>query len=83
MFTDIMMAFIIAMVIELLSLDIKAFKQFLICFICILIITMYFIFDNQINFIGKIDFEIWIIFVILFNNIITIGINKLTNAIEE
>lgn len=83
MFTDIMMAFIIAMVIELLSLGIKTFKQFLICFVCILIITMYFIFDNQINFIGEIDFEIWIIFVILFNNIITIGINKLTKAIKE
>lgn len=83
MFADILMAFIIAMVIELFSFLNKSFKQFMICFICIFIIVMYFILDNQINFIGKIDFEIWILFVILFNNIITIGINKLTKAIKE
>lgn len=83
MLLDIMMAFVIAMMIELLSFGNKVFKQFLICFICISIILIYFISECQIGFIGKIDFEIWILFVILFNNIITIVINKLIKAIKE
>lgn len=82
MFIDIMMAFIMAMVIELFSFFDKGFKHFIICFYCIAIIAMYFIFDNQINFIGKIDFEIWIIFVVLFNNIITIGTSKLIKCVK-
>lgn len=83
MFIDIMMAFVIALLIEGISLGSMIFKQIMISTVCISIITIYFVSGCQVDFIGEIDFEIWIMFVVLFNNIITIGINKLIKTIKE
>lgn len=79
MFVDIMMAFVIALLIECISLN----KQIMILMACVSIIIIYFVSGCQLDFIGKIDFGVWIIFVILFNKIIMIGINKLRNHIKE
>lgn len=87
MFIDIMMALLFALLIEWISLNSKAFKQIVILTICVSIIIIYFASGCQIDFIvdfiGRLDFGVWVIFVILFNRIIMIGINKLINHIKE
>ena len=82
MFMDIMMAFVIAMVIESFSLGINL-KPIMVGTLCISTIVVYFAHRYQIDFIGEIDFSIWILFVILFDDIIAIGINKLKKYLKE
>lgn len=73
------MVFVSAMVIELVSFGNKNFKSFL----NIVLMIIYFVSGSNINFIGKIDFERCILFVIIFNNIIPYVIDKLVKAIKE
>ena len=83
MFGDIMMAFVIALLIEWFSLISNAFKQIMISVACISIIVIYFVSGCKLDFIGKIDFGVWIMFIILFNKVIIIGTNKLKKYIKE
>ena len=77
MFVDIMMALVIALFLEYVALTSKAFKQIIILTGCIFIIVIYFIDGCNLDFIGKMNFGVWLVFVILFNKIVMFGINKL------
>ena len=70
MSTDISMAFVIAILIELFSLISKRFKRFIIFVWCIIIIHTYFANGCQINFIGEMDLAVWMVFVIMFNEMV-------------
>ena len=77
MIPDIMMALTIALILEFCRWIGKFFKQFIIIFSCMTIIVSYFIRGCQIDFIGTMDFSVWIAFIILFNEIIAILIDKI------
>ncbi len=77
MFVDIMMAFAVALLAECLQSINKAFKQIVVLVTCITIVCIYFINGCQINFAGEMDFAVWIIFVIFFDKMLTLGTRKL------
>lgn len=76
MIVDILMAFVIAMILELFSFHSNTLKQILISVVFIECVVVYFI-CGQINFVGEIDFEIWIMFVTIFNIVITNVMDRL------
>lgn len=71
MIADILMAFCVAIMIEMISLNNYRLKKIMISIICLTIIIVYLLNDRNINFLGETDFAIWIIFVILFNVLIS------------
>ena len=83
MFSDILMAFVIALFVEWVHLTDKVFKQIMVIVFCISIIVIYFVSGCQLNYIGEINFGVWILFVILFDQILMIGINELIKHIKE
>lgn len=80
MITDIIMAFLIAM---LMNMGNKYFKQIMIFVCCVTIIIVYFINNFQINFIGEIDFGIWVAFVIVFDIALTFAKERIKKYIKE
>lgn len=70
MVVDMLMAFVIALFLEMLSSINKYFKQIAIFINCILIIFIYFICGCRIDFIGEMDLSIWIVFVIMFDEVL-------------
>lgn len=71
MFTDIYMAFVIAMLFKALSLSSKTLAKLLIFMSCLTLIITYFVNGCSIYFIGEIDLAIWILCVIVFDALIT------------
>lgn len=67
MILDILMAFIIALLIEMASFCDKCAKQIVIFICCLTLVLWYFTNGYQIGFIGKIDLAVWIMLVILFD----------------
>ena len=80
MITDIIMAFLMAM---LMNMGNKYLKQIMIFVCCITIIITYFINNFQINFIGEIDFGIWLIFIIMFDITLTFTGKRIKKHIKE
>lgn len=84
---DIFMAFIIALFIELFSIinGGKYIKRIIIVVMCITIIFIYFIRGCQTDFpwVGKMNFAIWITFVILFDELILLTSKILKKYIKE
>ena len=80
MITDIIMAFLIAM---LMNMGNKYLKQIMIFVCCVTIIIVYFINNFQINFIGEIDFGIWVAFVIMFDIALTFAKERIKKYIKE
>lgn len=75
MIIDIIMAFIVAILLEKFSVvGLKRITTFVFCFT---IIFIYIFTGWQINFIGKMDFGAWIMFTIIFDEILMFVINKL------
>lgn len=75
MIVDIIMAFIMAILLEKFSVvGLKRITTFVFCFT---IIFIYIVTGWQINFIGKMDFGMWIMFIIIFDEILMFVINKL------
>lgn len=77
MIADILMALVVAILIEMVSLNGYRLKKIMISIICLTIIIAYFLNGRKINFIGEIDFAIWILFVVLFSILLTTLSNKI------
>lgn len=86
MITDVVMAFVVAVFIELSSLAgmfFANFKQFVIFMCCVPIVLIYLVNGYQINFIGKMDFSIWILFVIMFDAVLVLLEAEIKKHIKE
>ena len=70
MVADILMALIVSLCLELFSSMGKIMKHILIAVCCVTLIITYFCTGNTINFIGTMDFSVWILFVVVFNLIL-------------
>lgn len=77
MIADILMAFIVAALIEMISLNNKYIKRIIISIICLTNIIVYFSNGNKFDFIGEMDYSIWLFFVILFNILISFIADKI------
>ena len=80
---DIWMAFFIALFIEWVYVNSKFLGEITILTIYIGIISAYYIHGCKINFVGEVDFAVWIIFVLLFNKIIKFVVKKIAKHIKE
>lgn len=67
MVADILVAFVFSLMIELFGSMGKTMKRILIAVCCVTMIVAYFCAGNTINFIGTMDFGIWVLFVVVFN----------------
>ena len=76
MILDVLMAFVMALFLEVCSLLDKRIKQLTVFVCCLIGIIIYFVNGYQIDFIGKIDLAIWIIFVIVFNMLLNFILKK-------
>lgn len=77
MLIDIAMALVFALVFECFALLNKGLKQLIILTACVTVILVYFISGYKFNFVGEMDFGVWVIFVTFFNKIVQLIINKL------
>jgi len=77
MLIDILMALVFALIFESFTLLNRGFKQLIILAACVTVILIYFISGYKINFVGDMDFGVWIMFIIFFNKIVQLIINKL------
>ena len=80
MIADIIMAFLMVM---LMNMGNKYLKQIMIFVCCLTIIIVYFVNNHQINFIGEIDFGIWMAFIIMFDITLTFAEKKVRKYIKE
>lgn len=80
MIADIIIAFLMAM---LMNMSNKYLKQIMIFVCCVTIIIVYFINNFQINFIGEIDFGIWLSFIIVFDIALTFAKERIKKYIKE
>lgn len=81
MIVDIMMAFIMAILLMLCSFsDLKDFVTFIFCFT---VAFIYIVTGWQLDFIGKMDFGAWIMFIIIFDKILMFIINRFIRKIKE
>lgn len=83
MIADILMALVVAVLFEMMSLISKHFKTITIFVSCAVIEFVYFIGRCPIEFIGEIDLAIWILLVITFNVLITAATRLLLNIINK
>ena len=86
MVADILMAFVVALLLEMFGLINKSFKPATIIGCCISLIAVYFLDESSLNFIGEMNFAIWILFVALFDAILTLlehGIAYILNEIKN
>ena len=83
MIADIFMAFVIALLLEMLSLSNEYFKQFVIFVSCFTITLVYFVEGCKLNFIGNFDLSVWIMFVIMFDILLMFTIKKILKHIKE
>ena len=67
MFADILMALVVSLSFQLFGVLGKSIKHVIIALGCITVIVTYFCTGNTINFIGTMDFGIWVLFVIVFS----------------
>lgn len=82
MIVDVLTAFVIALLLEMFALINKYVKQIVILVCCLTFIFIYFVSGCQIDFIGKIDLAIWIIFVIMFDTTLVFATKKIKNYIK-
>lgn len=80
MVIDIAMAFVIAMLFNMFSFIGNNIKNLLVLICGGTICVIYILNDFQINFIGTIDFGVWIVWVIVFNMIIEYVLNKVKHV---
>lgn len=80
MVTDIIIAFLMAL---LMNIGNKYLKQIMIFICCLTIIIVYFVNGCQINFIGEIDFGIWLTFIIMFDIVLAFAEIKLKKYLKE
>lgn len=73
MITDIGMAFVAALFLEMYSIVHQSFKQIGIFVLSLTITIIYFAKGCQLNFIGSIDFGIWLCFAIMFDQLLMLG----------
>ena len=76
MFEDIIFALVIAIFIELFSMISKLLKHVAIIIMSIITICVYFADPLQFHPVSEINFGIWVLFVILFDELILFVINK-------
>lgn len=83
MISDILMALIVAILIEMVSLNNKYMKRIMTSIICLTNIIAYFLNGNKFNFIGTMDYSIWIFFVILFNILLSFITDKIIKEYKK
>ena len=83
MTVDICMAFIFVLLVDILSLIGECFKKIIVFIFCGTIISGYFMRGCQIDFIGEIDFGVWIVFMITFDMLLSITLSKFKRHIKE
>ena len=71
MVADILMALTISLCLELFGSMGKTMKRIFIAVCCLTVIVAYFCTGNTINFLGTMDFGIWVLFVIVFSTILS------------
>lgn len=76
MILDVLMAFVMALFLEVCSLLDKRIKQLTVFACCLTGIVIYFVNGYQIDFIGEIDLAIWTMFVIVFNMLLNFVLKK-------
>ena len=83
MITDILMAFVMALFLEMFSLISKYLKQIVIFVCCFTLVFVYFVSGCQIDFVGTIDLTIWIMFIIMFDIMLMVITKKIKKHIKE
>lgn len=83
MIVDILMAFVIALFLEMFLLINKYLKQIVVFVCCLTLVFVYFVSGWQVDFIGKIDLAIWIMFVIIFDIALMFATKKIKKHIKE
>lgn len=83
MFVDALMALVIALVFQMLSLASKRLEQIAIWLCCATIIVVYFASGCKIDFIGKTDLAVCLAYTIAFNGMLTFAKNKLIKFINK
>jgi hypothetical protein len=83
MIADILMAFVIALFLEMFSLINKYVKQIAILVCCFALVFVYFVGGCQVDFVGTIDLAIWIMFVIMFDIVLMFTTKKIKKQIKE
>ena len=77
MLVDVLTAFLIALLLEMLALCSKHLKRYVIFIFCILVSIVYFIGRCPIAFIGEIDLAIWMALVIIYDIFLNTLIEKI------
>ncbi len=70
MFTDILVAFAVALMINMFAQMGKLFKQLLVFVACGTLLVVYFI-QGTPSFLGELDFSAWLLFLIIFDILIS------------
>jgi hypothetical protein len=70
MLADILIALVFALIIEMFGALGKTMKHILIVVCCATLIIVYFCSGKAINFVGTMDFSIWVLFVVIFYTIL-------------
>lgn len=68
---DICVAFVVAMLFNMLGQIGKIFKKLSVFVACTTLVVVYFI-NGSLNFIANMDFSVWIMFVILFDILVQV-----------
>jgi hypothetical protein len=83
MIVDVLMALIVALFLEMFSLINKYVKQIAIIVCCFTLIFVYFVRGCQVDFIGKMNLAIWIMFVIIFDIALMFATKQIMKHIKE
>lgn len=83
MVADILMALTISLCLELFGSMGKTMKHILITVCCVTLIVAYFCAGNTINFLGTMDFGVWVLFVIVFSTILSFLERRLVRLLKN
>ena len=83
MIADISMALVVSLSFQLFSVLGKTIKHVIIALGCITVIVTYFCTGNTLNFIGTMDFGIWVLFVIVFSTILSLIEQRLVRFFKD
>ena len=83
MFADILVALTIALCFELFGCMGKTMKHILYVVSCLTLIVAYFCNGTTINFLGTMDFGIWVLFVIVFSTILSFVERRLMRFLKS
>lgn len=77
MIIDILTAFVVALLLEMLTFGSKHLKRYVIFVFCMIIAFVYFVGRVPVAFIGEIDLAIWMALVIIYDTFLNTLIEKI------